>query len=278
MSRIGRSTVVGIAIVLLVLLASCQQNGSSATPTATEIRISGAGPGVALLTVLAAEYRDDSVEFVFLPGLHSAGGIEGVANRDLEIGAVARDLTDEEASLGLRYERLSDDALVVAVHPGCGVTGLTVGQVRDIYAGRHANWRELGGADLPVVVLDRNEDESAKIYLRKHVLGPSLQVTASAGVLGSEPDMVKAVASTPGAIGYFSLGAATAVGNRVHVLELDGVRPTVANVHAGKYGVVRPLGAVIRRDAPEPVTRFVEWAAGPEGRAVMERHGYAAAQ
>ncbi|MDI6692202.1 MAG: substrate-binding domain-containing protein [Anaerosomatales bacterium] len=278
MSRIGRSTVVGMAIVLLVLLASCQQRELPAASQAAKLRISGTDPAVRLLKVLASEYGDNSVEFVFLPGHHSTGAIEGVSSGGLDIGAVGRDLFEDEQSLGLRHTVLCNDAVVLAANPSCGITKLTTEQVRDIYTGRCTRWSELGGADLPIVVLDRNEDESAKVAMRKHVFGASLEVTASAGVFTHESDMVEAVAATPGAIGYSSLGAATAVGNRVHVLELDGVRPTVANVHAGKYRVVRPLGAVIRRDAPEPVTRFVEWAAGPEGRAVMERHGYAAAQ
>jgi phosphate transport system substrate-binding protein len=60
------------------------------------------------------------------------------------------------------------------------------------------------------------------------------------------------------------------------VLDLDGVKPTVENVSTGRYPMVRPLGVVARPDAPAAVTRFIQWAAGPEGRAVMERHGYAA--
>lgn len=278
MSRIGRSTLAVIAIAALALLVACQRQEPVALRQRTQIRMTGAGPTMALLKVLAAEYDDAAVEFVFLPGLHSAGGIEGVANGSLDVGAVARELTDEEKSLGLRHTALSNDAIIVAVHPGCGVRGLSTEQVRDIYAGRYTNWRQLGGNNVPIVVLDRNEDESAKIAFRKHVLGASLTITSSAGVLSLEPDMIEAVASTPGAIGYFSLSAATAQGTRVQVLDLDGVVPSVANVHAGRYRAVRPLGVVTRPDVRKEIIRFLEWATGPEGNAVMERHGYAAAR
>lgn len=278
MSRIGRLTPAAIAIVLGLLLAACSQQRDVDAPARSRIRISGSGPALQLLKVLASEYEDPAVEFVFLSGLHSAGGIDGVAHGDLEIGTVSRDLTEQELSLGLDYTPLADDALAVVVHPSCQVTGLTSQQVRDIYAGRYRTWRELGGADVPIAILDRNEDESAKIVFRRHVLGPSLLVTTSAGVLALEPDMIEAVASTPGAIGYCSMGAAMAQGARIRVLDLDGVSPTVGDVYSGKYPVVRTLGVVMRPDAPDAVDRFIRWAAGPEGRVVIERHGYAAAR
>lgn len=275
--RLAR-TVAAIAATLCFAVAGCGSGEEREPAAALRARVSGSNVTLPLVRLLAHEYPDRSVEFEFLPGLHTAGGVQGVAGGELDIGLVSRELTDEERALGLRYVLLSNDALVVAVHPTVGVKTLTSEQVRGIYSGRYRSWQELGGPDLPIVVLDRNEDESAKIALRAHVLGHSLEVTSAAAVLSHEPDMIAAVASTPGAIGYFSLGAAVSQNVAVDLIALDGVAPTVENVKSGRYRAVRPLGVVTRPDSAPAIERFLEWAVGPEGRAVMERNGYAAAR
>lgn len=278
MSRHSKSMLAYAAILLCSISAGCVPQTGQEPAERIRIRVSGSGTTLPLVQLLASAYPDRSVEFEFLPGMHSAGAIEGVAAGDLDIGMVSRELTEDEQELGLTYTLLSNDGLVVAVHPAAGVRDLTTEQVQDIYRGRYVSWKELGGHDLPVVVLDRNEDESAKIVLRKHILGASLEVTSSAAVLTYESDMISALSSTPGAIGYFSLGAKVHRNVPVDVVTLEGVEPSVGTIDSGEYRVIRPLGVVTRPDASEAVVGFLKWAVGPEARAVMERNGYAAAR
>lgn len=278
------------ALVVLALvtaaLTGCAGGtaGSTSTSTAgtTRYRISGSGTCLPLLRILTADYRDPRVSFVYLPGLHSGGGIQGVVHGDLEIGAVSRDLDATEQALGLRTTWFSNDGLVVAVHPSVKVTGLTTQQVRDIYAGKITNWKQVGGQDMRIHVLDRNEDESAKIILRKFVLGVlgskgSVTVTPAAIKLYYEPDMVEALTSTPGAIGYFSLGYGLSEKIPVTILKLDGVEASVANVLNGRYKVVRPLGVVTPKRTDSKIEQFLRWATGPQAAAIMKENGYAPA-
>ena len=72
-------------------------------------------------------------------------------------------------------------------------------------------------------MLDRNEDESAKIILRQYVLGPDLEVTPEAVNIFYESDMIEGVKRHPGAIGYFSLGFGCPEEIDVNYLTLDGV-------------------------------------------------------
>jgi len=231
-----------------------------------------------LLRILTDEYGDEDIEFVYLPGLHSGGGIKGVANGDLEVGSVSRDLTDEEAALGLRYTLLSRDGLAIATHPSVEVPGLTTEQVQGIYRGDFANWKQLGGPDLPITILDRNEDESAKIILRQFVLGEDLEITPKAVNLYYESDMIDGLQSTVGAVGYFSLGYGLSQDIAVNYLELDGVEPTVENIKNGSYHVIRPLGIVTAQDADREIIRFVEWVSGPAASELTEKRGFAPAR
>lgn len=273
---------IAVAAVLLaagLVLPGCspQEAPRSSAAAESRLRVSGSGTCLPLLRILTAHYSRKGVDFAYLPGLHSGGGIQGVAGGELDLGAVSRELTAEESSLALRYTLLSRDGLVVAVHPSVGVTELTSKQVQGIYSGEYTNWKQLGGPDRSIIVLDRNEDESAKIILRRYVLGPDLDVTDRAVNLFYESDMVEAMQSTPGSVGYFSLGYGLSQNVPVRFLRLDGVEPSVANIVNGRYKVVRPLGVVTRSDAPEEVSAFVEWARGPEARKLIEASGFAPA-
>lgn len=241
------------------------------------VRVSGSGTALPLVRLLTEAYPDKSLAFVYLPGLHSAGGIQGVVQGDLKIGTVSRDLTPEEQKLGLKQTWLSNDGLIIATHGDAGISALTSAQVRGIYAGTYTNWKQLGGASLPITVLDRNEDESAKIILREYVLGPvgKFTVTPRAIKLYYEPDMVQGLTSTPGAVGYFSLGYAISERVPVTRMKLDGVEPTLENVMSGKYRVVRPLGVVTHPNADARVSAFLKWAAGSQAAGVMKQKGYA---
>lgn len=275
-----RRLLASLALVLALLLSAC------ATPTDTTsgrkdgepVRVSGSGTCLPLLRILTGEYGDDSVEFVYLPGLHSGGGIKGVANGDLEVGSVSRNLTEDEKALGLRYTLLSRDGLVIATHPSVDIPGLTTEQVKGIYRGDYKNWKQLGGPDLPITILDRNEDESAKIVLREFVLGKDLKITPKAVNLYYEPDMIGGLQSTVGAVGYFSLGYGLSQDVPVHHLTLDGVEPTVENIKNGSYEVIRPLGIVTAADAGEEIQRFVDWVSSPAASELIEKRGFAPAR
>ena len=269
-----------LVLVSALLLSACS-GPADVTVERLEgepVRVSGSGTCMPLLRILTGEYADESVEFVYLPGLHSGGGIKGVANGDLEVGSVSRDLSDDEAALGLRYTLLSRDGLVIATHSSVDIPGLTTEQVRGIYRGEYSNWKQLGGPDLPITILDRNEDESAKIILRQFVLGKDLKITPKAVNLFYEPDMIDGLQSTVGAIGYFSLGYGLSQDVPVHYLKLDGVDPTVENIKNGSYKVVRPLGIVTATDADEAIQKFVQWSSSSEASALIEKRGFAPAR
>lgn len=261
-----------------VLFAACRPASDvSGQSTTNRLRISGSGTCLPLLRILSEEYSREnrSVEFVFLPGLHSGGGIRGVAGGELELGAVSRELTDEESDLGLKYVKLSDDGLVIATHPSVGLDSITSEQVRDIYAGTYANWSELGGPDLPITILDRNEDESAKMILRQYILGPDLEVADRAINLFYEPDMVDALQRTRGAIGYFSLGLGLSEDIPVNYLALDGVEPSVENIENHTYTMVRPLGVVVKEPVDSDAEAFLRWALSDEIADLMRDRGFA---
>lgn len=71
------------------------------------------------------------------------------------------------------------------------VESLTVDQVRKLFTGEYTNWKEVGGPDLPVVVMTRPEELSGtRRYLKRFVLQMSFRQDALRLL---ERDIVKAV-------------------------------------------------------------------------------------
>ena len=80
-----------------------------------------------------------------------------------------------------------------------------------------------------------------------------------------------------GSIGYsFRYYFTEMVGNdQTHMLNLDGVAPTVENIQNGTYPALTTVYAVYLADNENPlVRRLCEWTTSDEARAIVEQIGY----
>ncbi|MCD8211667.1 MAG: substrate-binding domain-containing protein, partial [Oscillospiraceae bacterium] len=93
-------------------------------------------------------------------GVGSGGGIEGVSNGTYDIGLSSRDLKEEET--GLTGFTIALDGIVVIVNSACGVDNLTMDQITSIYSGETTNWSEVGGDDLEIALIGREESSGTR--------------------------------------------------------------------------------------------------------------------
>jgi len=187
-----------------------------------------------------------------------------------------RPLTEAEAKEALDYHPFARDAVVFAVHTPNPVLGLSTAQIRDIYGGTVTDWQQVGGSAGPIIVLDRDADESMRrLVLIKLLEGRPVQ--AQAITLAAARDMIAALEKTPSAIGYSSLGLLRIQRPRdVQMMTLDGVTANSAAVAGGAYPWELTFGLVHGREASPSVRRFVDWVQGPAGRRVLEGYDYVA--
>lgn len=267
--------------LLFILIGGCTSSGARKIDVkpAQRIKITGSQTCVPLLKILAEKYHQDhtNVEIAFLPGAHSASAIDGLKNGIVEIGAISRPLSADEQKLGFTYVKLSDDALTVAIDRKLPIDNLSSDAVRGIYSGTITNWSALGGPDKPILVLDRAEDESAKIILREYLLGKDLATVSSASVMFLETDMVKALETSTGAIGYLSFGYAISQELPIRLVSVDGVKPSVENVDNGSYKMVRPMGIIYKGPLDSTTKDFILYLTSKEAAKVLESNGYAKA-
>jgi phosphate transport system substrate-binding protein len=190
------------------------------------------------------------------PGARFAFGFEGsergMARLEDEAGGHGGLLAIGDAPKGADYPALVQRPLAVSlfsvvVHPSAGVRDLTAGQIRDLFQGRVSNWREVGGADQPVRVVNRYAGSGSRWTFESRLLDspqpPEPGVTcrelrrgAAAGRCQTlyTDDMLAEVAATAGAIGYSESADAADTPGLVGVT-IDRRRATRDELAAGGY-------------------------------------------
>jgi phosphate transport system substrate-binding protein len=198
----------------------------------------------------------------------STAGVQAAISGAAQIGMSSRALTVEEAG-GITAIAVARDGIAIAVHPTLPVNDLALDQVRAIYAGEIRNWRTLGGRDLPITVITREEGSGTRAAFEALVMDGQ-RIVDSALVQDSTGAVRQMVGSDPAAVGYVSIGLLDA---SIKGLRLGGIEATERNIDAGKYPLVRPFLFVVPAAHPAIAQDFIDWVRGPEGRELTRREG-----
>ncbi|MHB1341096.1 MAG: phosphate ABC transporter substrate-binding protein [Coriobacteriia bacterium] len=215
-------------------LAGCQSEDAAAH----RVIVTGSTTIQPIAEVAAEEFTAANPEMdVLVSGVGSSAGIENVSSGTSDIGTSSRELKDEEMDLGLFDTPIAYDAIAVIVNPSNPVTSLTKAEVKAIFQGTITNWSEVGGPDMEIGIVNRDEasgtrEAFAKIVLDKERFDPTAVILPGTGQVRS------VVAQAPSAIGYISLGFVT---DDVKALAVDGVVAEEATVVSGAYPVQRLL-------------------------------------
>ena len=111
------------------------------------------------------------------------------------------------------------------------VNNLTTEQLKGIFSGKITNWKEVGGNDQKIVLVQRPESSGSRKLVKNIVLEG--QEFSQEGVIQESSGALKtAVAATPGAIGYVDVAY---VDESVKALKFDGVEYSKENISNGSY-------------------------------------------
>ena len=253
-------------------LAATAQNDATAS-----IKIGGSSSAFALLQTLSTQYESTTknTKLEFLEPAQSENVIAGVKQNIINIGAISKTLKPEDNDGTLESREVARDGLLVATHSSVtGIKHLTTDDLKAIYSGTITNWKDLGGPDGTIVVLDRPEDESAKRLLRKHYLGNDLKNGPTTIVLRKEGELIKTLQNTPNSIGSFSLAHAISHNLSVNRMSLNGIEPTAENIRAKKYPMVRSIVLVWNKNPSAATQQLTQYIFSGLGNAVLEKSGF----
>jgi phosphate transport system substrate-binding protein len=222
----------------------------------------------ALSEVFMEKYPSVTVQAEFVG---SGAGIEAVTNGSADIGNSSRNLKDEEKAKGVAENIVAIDGIAVVSDPANTVDNLTKDQLINIYNGTTTNWKELGGADQPIVVIGREAGSGTRTAFEE------LLKLEDACKYSNELDSTGAVmakaASTPGSIGYVSLDV---LDDTVKTMKLESTEPTPENIKAGSYFLSRPFVMATKGEISEQsdlVKALFDYIYSDEGKDLVKAVG-----
>jgi phosphate transport system substrate-binding protein len=264
-----------IVILSLAALASCR--GPAAIPTATPqiipVRLLATTATYPLLQDFAASYSTPGV----LLALTSTTANWQTVYAALQAGEAPFALTSYlPPDTALWAAEVARDGIVIIVHPGSGVPALTLDDLRRVFQGRVTSWAELGGTDLPVIVVSREAGADTRLAFEALVMG-GWRTSPGAELALSSQSVVERVAREPGAVGYVSLAYLDDRVNAVPLAAQPGsvpVLPTRATVSAGRYPLSIPILVVGLTPPAENslYRRWFAWMQSAAGQRVAGQH------
>jgi phosphate transport system substrate-binding protein len=225
------------------------------------IVVTGASTIAPLLQEIAHRYEDAT------PGIlidvqtgGTARGITDARRRIANVGMASRALFPDEHDVSPVL--LARDGVALIVHKTNPVAKLSEEQVRQIYRKEITNWKDLGGPDGTITVVNKAEGRSTLDVFLGFTRLAAKDVKADV-VIGDNEQAVKVVAANPRAIGYVSVGTAeyhVSEGTPLKMIGLGPVAASTANVANGTYAAIRELNLVTFGTVPLHVAAFVAFA------------------
>ena len=211
----------------------------------------------------------------------SGAGLKALAAGQASLAGSSADLSAEQLAAGLKPVTIALDGLTVVINKSVKLSNITAANLAKIYHGDITNWKEVGGPDQKIVVVNRDESSGTYVAFWEIVcqkpFGKAISYMKNALVAKENGEVAVKVASTPGAIGYVGMAFAEEVvkaGGRK--LMVDGVADTIANVVAKKYPLSRKLYLVTKGEpAASSVERaFIDYVLSVKGQAIVRSVDY----
>ena len=190
----------------------------------------------------------------------------------------------KEANAQLEQKPIGRDALVFIVNENNPVKSLTRQQLKDIYAGKITNWKEVGGEDLAIVPFQRGEDSGSQTLFRKlliqggELMDPPTELAPAA--MGELVDSIAAYNNSANAIGFSVYYYVDQMYSQpgLRLLAVDGVTPSNDTIASESYPLCNEFYAVLHADAAadSPERQLYDWLDTTAGQDCIKKSGYVA--
>ncbi len=214
----------------------------------------------------------------------SGVGITGVIDGVYLLGGSSRDLSQAEKDKGAVENVIALDGLAVIVNGAIPLADLPRKQIADIFNGTIKNWKEVGGPDAAIVVVNRDEASGSRVAFLELVLQKEYKKTDAAAnfikdaiTVNSNGDMVTKVGTTPNAVGYCGEGFLTQARSAgAKPVSVNGISVSAKTVLDKTYPISRQL-YMVSKGAMKAGTlekAFLDFLLSAQGQGIVKQEGF----
>jgi len=257
-------------VLLLLFLIGCSDAGTRGTD---RLIITGSSTVAPLISDIAKQYEQQKPHVrVDIQTGGSSRGISDTLSGLADIGMASRALSQDEGNL--TATRIAIDGIAVIVHRENRVSELSDNEIRRIYTGEIRKWRDVGGSDAEIVVVNKAAGRATRDVFLDHFNIKPMDVRADV-IIGDNEHGVKTVAGNVNAVGYLSIGTAeydARHGIAIKLLPASQIPASTSSVRAGTYPMARPLNLVTTGLPGGLTADFIRFARSPDVTEIYDRH------
>lgn len=247
----------------VVTMAACgnAKDVTTETTASTNKQVTITAVGSTALQPLVEQvgeiYMTDHPNYsINVQGGGSGTGLTQVATGAVDIGN--SDVYAEEKD-GIDASNIVDNRIAVVgvapvVNKEVGVTEITQDDLKDIFTGKITNWKEVGGKDQAIELINRASGSGTRATFEQWGL------EGEEPMKGQEQDssgtVRKIVAETPGAISYLAFSY---IDDSLQGLAIDGVEPTDTNVTDNSWKIWAYEHMYTQKEVTKEVQTFIDY-------------------
>ncbi len=280
--RLKKFILVALAAMMVVGAAGCgssQKSDDGAKTAAVSGSITGSGSSALLPLVkdAAEKFKANNKDVTITLNAGGSGtGLKQVSDGSVDMGN--SDVPAETKLDKAKADKLEDHKVCVMtvatiINKDVGVKNLTRQQLADIFTAKVTNWKDVGGKDLPIVLVTRPKTSGTRALFKQYAINGAEEADNKSLETDNSGILIQSVAQNPGAIGYVALPYLVN-DKSVDVVSIDGVEPSLENTYSGKYGVWGYEHIYTSKEPKAAVKAFLEYIKGDEYGKRIEELGY----
>lgn len=214
---------------------------------------------------------------ITVQGGGSGQGITQISQGAVQIGNsdvfAESKLDNKDDAKKLKDNKVAVVGMGPVAHPEVGVDKVTMAQLKSIFMGEITNWKDLGGKDLDITVINRASGSGTRATFESAVLGSDkVPESFKPQEQDSSGTVAKMVAQTPGSISYLAFSYYT---SDFTALKVDGVEPKEDSVATNDW-TIWSYEHMYTAASPNEVTQaFIDYMLGDEVQgSLVESTGY----
>ena len=266
------SNIIGRAATLCLSLLAFMPVASAET-----LVIPGSGNPEYIIRELANAYNKHQTQHqvVVPPTIGTSGALREVTEGTATMGRVGRPLKGKELSLGLTYRPIGCDPVAFVGGAGVTVSNISTQQAIDIFTGKVANWKELGGKPGAIRAIGREKtDASLQGIMRAINAFKNLQYHDNVKLVHLDTQLIELLDRFPASFGFLNRSALSAAKTKLIALQLDSIEPSAENVDSGRYKLWTEIGLIYKESSLTEAGRsFLEFIASPQGALLLRANG-----